>query len=882
MNIFIGLYGSGKSTILNEIDDLECEKFSLDDLDINSRTNEKRIKIIFDLFQKYIKNNSINLQKFSEDYINTFNAQNKSLINTLTALVSKYSFINLNKEMKNELRKNILIPSILNYFLMYIGNQNFHKNCIIDSGAKHFLAMDDSFFKNLLKFYNQINIIYLNNSVAQVISNLFQKNKDHYAFLERGFKKEIYDILKSDFGKILPNDLKEATNYIEENEECKRFIKEYINNILYSSQKEIDTFIDKIKKYDNKINLYTININRGDSIENIINKLYNLEIFKIKTNFTDNSLIKKKPKAIFFDLSSTILDSHKVDLESIDSVLTKYGFPRWLEGTNKKKEKNKSMKENFSNFFGEKNANRAYQEYFSLLLDNIYKMPLINGIEDTLIYCNNNNIKCVIVSNRDKLFVEKFLEIFKYNKYFDEIITPETSGYTKPNPRIVQPYIEKLNIDPNTETILFMGDAFADIRCSYNSGCIPILYSEIKRDEISPENLERLSKLNPDNPIIIIKKQSEFVELLKKSKKLWDKKELIKITYIGANGKIGKKVINMICSKIPENENIEIVLIGSGTQDSLIRLDGFVKDLSGGLELKNEKFNIKFKITNDYQDTINSKIVVCSAGKWPTKKEKEDSNFIDESGRLIQSKINSQLIKDITSKLNKYCPNTLFLIATNQVDMMCHIARQIAKDMIIIGLTGGVDSARLKQNIKDILGLESTGYMIGYHNESMLPIIKSIKTKDEKLIFPLLLKNIEFSEDKDLQTEFMEMEKEKLQKIVSYTRTIGGLISKEQKMGLNTNIDSGASILPATAISRLVISYCFNIPHTESYNTFISDPAIAEHYGIKPNTELSIPLRICKDKIEQLNEISLTQYEKNAMNEAQQKFNEDLKLFIEI
>lgn len=708
LNIIIGLYGSGKSTILNNINDLEYEKLSLDDLDINSRTNEKRIKIIFDLFQKYISNNNINIQKFGEDYLNTFNIQNKSLFNTLVVLFSKYSYRNLNDIIKNELREKILIPSILNYFLVFIENQNLIKNYIVDSGAKHFLSMDESFFKNLSKFFNQINIIYLNNSIIQLISNLFQKNKEHYAFLERGFKKEIYDILKRDFGKILPNNLKEATDYIEENEEYKNFIKKYINNILYTSQKEIDTFIEHIKKYDNKVKLYTININRGDSIENIINDIYNLELFKTKINITDNQLIKKKPKAIFFDLSSTILDSHKIDLECIDSILTKYGFPKWLEGTNKKKDKNKSMKQNFSNFFGEKNANQAYQEYFNLLLDNIYRMPLINGIEDTLIYCNDSNIKCAIVSNRDKIFVEKFLEIFKYNKYFNEIITPETSGFTKPNPKIVKPYIEKLNIDQNTETILFMGDAFADIRCSYNSGCIPILYSEIKRDEISPQNLEILSKLNPDNPIIIIKKQKEFIELLEKSKKLWNKKELIKITYIGANGKIGKQAINMICSKIPEKENVEMVLIGSGTQDSLIRLNGFIKDLLGGLELKNEKFNIKFKITNDYKDTTNSKIVVCSSGKWPTKKEIDDSSFLDESGRLIQSKINSQLIKDITSKLNKFCPKTLFLIVTNQVDMICHIARQIAKDMNIIGLTGGVDSARLKQNIKDILGVEST------------------------------------------------------------------------------------------------------------------------------------------------------------------------------
>ena len=422
-----------------------------------------------------------------------------------------------------------------------------------------------------------------------------------------------------------------------------------------------------------------------------------------------------------------------------------------------------------------------------------------------------------------------------------------------------------------------MGDAFADIRCSYNSGCIPILYTEIKRDEISSQNLERLWKLNPNNPIIFIKKQNEFIELMEKSKKFWVRKEIIKITYIGANGKIGKQALNMICSKITDKENAEIVLIGSGTQDSLIRLDGLIKDLLGGLELKDKKFNINFKITNDYKDTINSKIVICSAGKWPTKKEKEDFINLDKSGRLIQSKINAQLIKDISSKLNQYCPNALFLIATNQVDMMCQAARQIARNMNIIGLTGGVDSARLRQIIKDILGLESTGYMIGYHNESMIPIIKSIKIKDEKLIFPLLSKEIEFSEDNDLQTEFKEMEKEKLQKIVLSTRNIGGIISKEQKMGLNTNIDTGASILPATTISRLVISYCFNIPHTESYNVFISDPAIAKYYGIKPNTELSIPLKIYKDKIEQLSKIPLTQFEKKAMNEAQQKLKEDLK-----
>ena len=875
--ILIGLYGSGKSTILKNISSIELEKISLDELDIKTRTIEKRIHIIYQLFQKFQKIN-IQYDIFKKDYLYNFTLQNKSLINTLSILYSKYSLNPINEKMKNQIRKEILIPSILNYFLLYLENIKLNKNVIIDSGAMHFLSMDSIFFEKLAKIFEKINLIYLNNTIENSIHNLLQKNCEHYSFLERGFKKEIYEKIENIFGIKIPKNLTEATEFIEGKKDIENYIIQYINNILCSSKKDLEMFIENINKENILINIYKININLLESIENIINRIKNLIKINIKMDKSEIQLIRKKPKAIFFDLSSTILDSHKIDLECIDAILTKYGLPKWSDGTNKKKDKNKSMKDNFINFFGEQYFNEAYKEYFQLLLDNINRMPLINGIEDTLKYCKVNNIKCVIVSNRDKIFVDQFFKIFCFKDYFDEIITPETSGYTKPNPKIVQPYIDKLNIDKKNESILFMGDAFADIRCGYKSGCIPILFTEIIRDEISPQNLERLSKINPDNPIIIIKKQSEFIELLEKSKLYWNNREIIKITYIGANGKIGKQAVNMICSNIPKDKNIEIVLIGSGTQDSLTRLDGFVKDLIGGLELKGENSNIKFTITNNYKESINSKIVICSAGKWPTKKEKEEFNKIDPSGRLVQSKINAKLISEITSNLNKYCPKTLFLIVTNQVDMMCHIARTIAKDMNIIGLSGGVDSSRLKQKIKDIYGLNSNGYMIGFHNESMIPIIKSIKTIDGKNIFPLISEEIIFSEDKDLQEEFKEMEKEKLDHIILSTREIGGLISKEQMTGLNTNIDTGASILPATAICRLVNSYCFNIPHIESYNTVISNPKIATHYGIKPNTELSIPLRISKDKVEQLDEIPLLNFEKLAMNEAQNKLNDDLKI----
>ncbi|HSQ97723.1 MAG TPA: hypothetical protein VLL98_03310 [Rickettsiales bacterium] len=349
---------------------------------------------------------------------------------------------------------------------------------------------------------------------------------------------------------------------------------------------------------------------------------------------------------------------------------------------------------------------------------------------------------------------------------------------------------------------------------------------------------------------------------------------------IGANGKIGKQAISMISSQIPEGENVEIVLIGSGTQESLTRLQGFVRDVCGSLELQGKRNNIKFTITNDYSQTKDSNIVICSAGKWPTQREKEAFSLVDPSGRLIQSQVNARMVVDVMTELKTHCPNALVLMVTNQVDMMCYVAREVASNMSIIGLSGAVDSSRLKQKIKEITGLQSDGLMIGFHNASMTPIVRSLKSRtDGRTIFPILSEEVSFAEDTDLQEEFIEVERQKLETILSSTRALGGQISREQRTGLELEQrDTGASILPATAIAQLINGYCFGIPYVESYNAFITEPSVAHHYGIEPKTELSIPIRVNKGRIEQVTEIPLLETEKLAMRRAQVQLAEDLKI----
>ena len=326
-----------------------------------------------------------------------------------------------------------------------------------------------------------------------------------------------------------------------------------------------------------------------------------------------------------------------------------------------------------------------------------------------------------------------------------------------------------------------------------------------------------------------------------------------KITYIGAGGKIGKQALTMMCSQVPSDEEANFVLIGSGSEESLTRLEGFRKDLAGALTINKNHGKVNFTITNDYSKTADSDLVICSAGKHATKEEFEAFSSIDPSGRLVQSKINSEMIKNIFTELEKYCPNALSLVVTNQVDTMCQVARENASSLEIIGLTGAVDSTRLRQNIKETTGKESEGFMIGYHNSSMTPMKNSI--------------NIEI--DKDTSNE-----------IVQNTKNMGSTISKQQGAGKGgADVSTGASILPATAIAEFEKTYCFDgTPYIECYNVLITDEEVAKHYGVPVGTSLSIPTRISKGEIKQTTDIELLEDEKIAMREAQKELNKDIKI----
>ena len=71
--------------------------------------------------------------------------------------------------------------------------------------------------------------------------------------------------------------------------------------------------------------------------------------------------------------------------------------------------------------------------------------------------------------------------------------------------------------------------------------------------------------------------------------------------------------------------------------------------------------------------------------------------------------------------------------------------------------------------------------MIGYHNSNMISLIKSIKTKEDKTLFPIFSEMRSFTEyEESLQKEYKKQKKTNMKKIINITM----------------NIDAGTSIIP--------------------------------------------------------------------------------------
>ena len=123
--------------------------------------------------------------------------------------------------------------------------------------------------------------------------------------------------------------------------------------------------------------------------------------------------------------------------------------------------------------------------------------------------------------------------------------------------------------------------------------------------------------------------------------------------------------------------------------------------------------------SNDYEDTAGSDIVVITAG-IPRKPGMSRDDLL---------KTNAKIVSEATEKTIKLSPEAIYIILTNPLDVMCHVAMKAGNlpRERIIGQAGILDSARMRAFVAMELGVSVENvncYVLGGHGDSMVPLTR--------------------------------------------------------------------------------------------------------------------------------------------------------------
>ena len=217
----------------------------------------------------------------------------------------------------------------------------------------------------------------------------------------------------------------------------------------------------------------------------------------------------QKPQVIFFDWDNTLALNRDVVVGAMNKVLSKYDKDEWEIIKKEKRDKNKSLKENFVNFFGAELEKQAYEDYLKFYneFSNLLKAP--DNAKEMLKLLNNKGIKVIIVSNKERSLLLNEINVLYRDIDFFKIMANGDSEKNKPDASPIFKSLEGVNFEINPKNVWIIGDSNQDIDCGYNAGIQPILYGKGKLAET--EYFEEKKKANP--PMQQIFDFKEIIEL---------------------------------------------------------------------------------------------------------------------------------------------------------------------------------------------------------------------------------------------------------------------------------------------------------------------------------------------------------------------------------
>jgi len=267
---------------------------------------------------------------------------------------------------------------------------------------------------------------------------------------------------------------------------------------------------------------------------------------------------------------------------------------------------------------------------------------------------------------------------------------------------------------------------------------------------------------------------------------------------------IGELVLVDVVEGIPQGKALDMMQAGA--------VDGFSAKIIG---------------TNDYKDTKNSDVVVITAGLARKPGMSRDD--------LIAK--NSEIIKDVVSKVASYSPDSVLLIVTNPLDAMTSYAQKISgfNKNRVIGMAPVLDSARMQYFIASELNVPIGSVhaeVMGSHGDLMVPVPR-FSTVDGKSILEIL-------------------PEEKIASIVSRTKDGGAEIVKYLKTG-------SAYYAPGSSAAEMAESIAM-----DRKKVFGTCCLLEGEYGIT-GAYLGVPAKLGRGGAEEIIELPLTDEEKGAL-----------------
>ena len=292
-----------------------------------------------------------------------------------------------------------------------------------------------------------------------------------------------------------------------------------------------------------------------------------------------------------------------------------------------------------------------------------------------------------------------------------------------------------------------------------------------------------------------------------------------KVTVIGA-GNVGATT----AQRLPEKELCDVVLIDI--------VEGFPQgkalDLTEAAPI--EKHDAHLTGSNRYEASAGSDIIIITAG-IPRKPGMSRDDLIST---------NAGIVKNVIQQVSKLSPKSILIIVSNPLDAMCHVAYEASgfPKNRVLGMAGVLDSARFRAFIAMELNVsvENThAFVLGGHGDTMVPLPRYSTVAG----IPI--------------TELLS--KERIDALIDRTRKGGAEIVGLLKTG-------SAFYAPASAAVEMAESIL------KDKKKILPCAAYLEgEYGIN-DLFIGVPVKLGKNGIEEIIQISLTDDEKTALQKS--------------